>query len=348
MVMAVRKKEVFIMLDKASILIVDDDRDILKLLAFTIQKRGYHVVTVDRGYDALKEIEKHKFNIVLLDLKMPGIDGMETYRRIRRIDPDVTVIMMTAYHEPEILNKALREGVFSVALKPLDIAKMVSLANLKIINVFEDISSDEIMEIAKITGESRFSAKEVIFIPEDPADAVYFLTSGRVRLYQISPEGKEITLAILHPGDIFGEMETLGQSQREVFAEAMDISYVCKIDKKPFEKMIQEKPKVALKLIQVMARRFQQAQSKIEDMAFRDVTGRLSKLILKLAEEFGEHTSKGIKISVKLTHRDIGNMIGVSRETTTSTLNNFKKQRFIDFSRRYITVLDKKGLENLI
>jgi CRP/FNR family transcriptional regulator len=74
----------------------------------------------------------------------------------------------------------------------------------------------------------------------------------------------------------------------------------------------------------------------------------LSKLILKLAEEFGEQTSKGVKISVKLTHRDIGNMIGVSRETTTSTLNNFKKQKFIDFSRRYITVMDRKGLENLI
>ena len=336
------------MVDKASILIVDDDRDILKLLAFTIQKRGYHVVTVDRGYDAIKEVEKNKFNIILLDLKMPGIDGMETYRRIRRIDPDVTVIMMTAYHEADVLNRALREGVFSVALKPLDIAKMVSLANLKIINVFDDISSDEIMELANITTECKFAPKEVIFIPDDPADAVYFLTGGRVRLYQISPEGKEITLAMLQPGDIFGEMETLGQSRREVFAEAMENCYVCKIDKTPFEKLLQENPAVALKLIKVMARRFQQAQSKIEDMAFRDVTGRLSKLILKLMEEFGEKTPRGTRINIKLTHRDIGNMIGVSRETTTSTLNNFKKKKLIDFSRRYITILDEDGLEDLL
>jgi len=97
-----------------------------------------------------------------------------------------------------------------------------------------------------------------------------------------------------------------------------------------------------------MARRFQQAQSKIEDMAFRDVTGRLSKLILKLAEEFGEETARGIRINIKLTHRDIGNMIGVSRETTTSTLNSFKKNKLIDFSRRYITVLNKDGLEGLL
>jgi len=225
---------------------------------------------------------------------------------------------------------------------------MVSLANLKLINVFYDMTSDEISEIAHITTECRFSPKEVIFIPDDPADAVYFLTNGRVRLYQISSEGKEITLGILQPGDIFGEMETLGQSRREVFAEAMDTCYACKIDKKPFEKLLQSKPKLALKLIQVMARRFQQAQSRIEDMAFRDVTGRLSKLILKLADEFGEQTSRGTRICVKLTHRDIGNMIGVSRETTTSTLNNFKKKKLIDFSRRYITILDRKGLDNLV
>jgi CRP/FNR family transcriptional regulator len=336
------------MLTKSCILIVDDDPDILKLLYLTLQKRGYYVVTVGRGIDAIKEVEKNKFNIILLDLKMPGLDGMDTYRRIRLLDSEVTVIIMTGYHDEDVLRQALKEGVFSVALKPLDIAKMVSLANLKLINVFYDMTSDEISEIANITTECKFSPKEVIFIPDDTADAVYFLTNGRVKLYQISSEGKEITLGILQPGDIFGEMETLGQSRREVFAEAMDTCYACKIDKKPFEKMLQEKPKVALKLIQVMARRFQQAQSKIEDMAFRDVTGRLSKLILKLAEEFGEQTSKGVKISVKLTHRDIGNMIGVSRETTTSTLNNFKKQKFIDFSRRYITVMDRKGLENLI
>lgn len=336
------------MLEKASILIVDDDRDILKLLAYTLEKRGYRVITVDRGYSAVKEVEKNKFNIILLDLKMPGMDGMETYRKIRRIDTEVTVIMMTAYHEEEVLNEARKEGVFSVALKPLDIGKMVSLANLKLINVFYDMSSEEITEIAHITNEYKFSPKEVIFIPDDPADAVYFITSGRIRLYQLSPEGKEITLAILQPGDIFGEMETLGKSRREAFAESMDECYVCKIDKKPFEKLLQEKPKIALKLIQVMARRFQQAQSQIEDMAFRDVTGRLSKLILKLMEEFGEKTARGIKINIKLTHRDIGNMIGVSRETTTSTLNGFKKKNLIEFTRRYITVLDKEGLEGLL
>jgi excisionase family DNA binding protein len=103
---------------KKRILVVDDDEPIRKLFKDTLEKSNYHVLTADSGSKALKLVHSWKFNLIFLDLKMSVMDGVETFRRIRRIDKVVPVVIITGYTASEMLQKALKQAPFGVMKKP--------------------------------------------------------------------------------------------------------------------------------------------------------------------------------------------------------------------------------------
>jgi excisionase family DNA binding protein len=103
---------------KKRILIVDDDEPIRRLFKETLEKNNYHVVTSDNGIKALQLIKSWNFDLIFLDLKMPDMDGVETFRRIRRIDKSVSVVIITGYATSDLLQRALKQTPFGVMKKP--------------------------------------------------------------------------------------------------------------------------------------------------------------------------------------------------------------------------------------
>ncbi|MFQ6125652.1 MAG: response regulator [Candidatus Heimdallarchaeota archaeon] len=112
---------------KASILIVDDNASLRKTMAFVLRHKSYVVSTAEDGPEAIARVEKHPFDIIFLDIKMPLMNGVEIYKRIKTIRPDAIVIMMTAYAMEDLVQEALQEGAFGIVYKPLDIERVVTL-----------------------------------------------------------------------------------------------------------------------------------------------------------------------------------------------------------------------------
>jgi len=112
---------------KTSILIVDDDTGMTETLSDILDDKGYDVASCGDGYQAIEMIKKKKFNFALIDIKMPGINGVETFKEVHRINPETKVIMMTAYSVEELVKEALDGGAFNVIHKPLDIQKIVNI-----------------------------------------------------------------------------------------------------------------------------------------------------------------------------------------------------------------------------
>lgn len=107
------------------ILLVDDrveDRSLFKVI---LEKKGYNVVDVETGEDCIRQVKEKRFQIIILDMKLPGMDGMETLKEVKKIRPDVAVIMVTAYSETQILEDAMKFGSFACLKKPVDIPKLV-------------------------------------------------------------------------------------------------------------------------------------------------------------------------------------------------------------------------------
>lgn len=114
------------MTEPARILIVDDDESMNKTMALVLKRKGYDVAISYSGADAIEKVRSHPFDIIFMDIKMPVMDGVETFEKIRAIRPDAVVMMMTAYAVEDLIQKALREGAYGIIYKPLDIEKTLA------------------------------------------------------------------------------------------------------------------------------------------------------------------------------------------------------------------------------
>ncbi len=112
---------------KTDILVVDDLRSMRLTLGGILEDKGHNVVTVEDGYQAIEAVRKSHFDVIFMDIKMPGINGVQTFREVKKIAPKATVIMMTAYSVEDLVKEALEEGAYAVVYKPFDIDRIIAI-----------------------------------------------------------------------------------------------------------------------------------------------------------------------------------------------------------------------------
>jgi CRP-like cAMP-binding protein len=139
---------------------------------------------------------------------------------------------------------------------------------------------------------------------------------------------------------VFGEMSLIGQGMYNSFAEAIEDCTVCKMDRADLERLLIQKPQVALRILEVIGKRLIEVEARLEDIAFKTVAGRLASLLLRLMNEEG-------KTIIGFTHQNLADAIGTYRETTTQTLSKFKAQGLLNTGRKRIEILDPQGLQRI-
>jgi two-component system response regulator HydG len=112
---------------KTNVLVVDDLKSIRLTLGGILEDEGYNVVLAEDGYKAIEAAKRTPFDLVFMDIKMPGINGVQTFREIKKINPEAVVVMMTAYSVEGLVKQALVEGAYAVVYKPFDIDDIVSV-----------------------------------------------------------------------------------------------------------------------------------------------------------------------------------------------------------------------------
>ncbi len=209
---------------------------------------------------------------------------------------------------------------------------------LQMVDIFHGLSKAEMQEMDRTTTMSTCRKGRIFYQPEDTSEVLFILKKGRVQLYRISPGGKKLVVSTIGAGTIFGEMAIIGQRMHNTFAEAVENCLLCVMSRRDVERLILGKPSVALRIMDLMAKRLNEVETRLEDMAFKSIPARLALLLLRLREEQGD-TIYGY------THQDLADAVGTYRETTTQTLNEFKSQNLIDIGRKRIDILDPTGLE---
>jgi len=215
---------------------------------------------------------------------------------------------------------------------------------LKQIDLFSEMTKEEMDRVDEISRMKELRRGEIIYMPEDMSESVYLLKKGRVKISGLSQEGKEVTMDIIGPGEIFGELSLVDKGPRETIAEVLDDALLCVISRNNFEMLIRSKPDLAFKVTALIGSRRRVIESRLEDLVFRDVSARLAKLLLQLTEDYGQVREKGIIVDVKLSQQELANLIGSTRETTSHFLNLFKKKGFIDYDKSKIVILEKDKL----
>lgn len=220
---------------------------------------------------------------------------------------------------------------------------------LKHIDIFQGFDEREIRLLEPYLVHRRFEAREMIFLPGDQGNKVYFLKEGLVKLARLSASGKEMTLAILEPGEVFGEQSFLDGLPRETSAQAMSDVLVCIARREHFQRFVERHPDLSMKISMKMGERVRELEHRLADLVFRDVPGRLASLILRLAEKHGTvHHGQGELIDLRLTHQEIANLIGATRESASISISRLRRQGLIEVDQHRFVVLNRPGLEALL
>lgn len=218
---------------------------------------------------------------------------------------------------------------------------------LKKINVFSELSWRDLQEMKRLTRMVSYRKNEPIYLPGDMSEIVYLLKKGRVKISKISQEGREVTLSILEPGEIFGEVEALNVVPRESMVQALEPVLVCEIQRQDFDRYIQTYPEVGGKIIKLMGGRLRQLETRVGDLVFKSAPARLASLLLELSETMGNCENGSTLLQVRLTHQNLANLIGTSRETVSTLMGQFGHNGLLAQEHRYIRILDKSKLKRV-
>jgi len=219
---------------------------------------------------------------------------------------------------------------------------------LKHINLFSTLSQTELQEIERITRMQEVKKRQPLYLPGDPSNTIYLLKKGRVKIATTAPSGKEVTFDILEPGEIFGELEVLEDAPRHTIAEPLEDVLICALHREDFDPYLRDHPDLTVKLTKLIGLRLRKIQSRVEDLVFRDVPARLAHLLLDLGKSHGVPDGTATRIRAKLTHQEMANLIGCSRETVSTTLGQFRDKGLIRVDNRSLTILDRNGLDRLV
>ncbi len=208
------------------------------------------------------------------------------------------------------------------------------------VNLFNVMCPHKLEDFGLTEGHFKTYRKgETIYFTEDSANTMYLIAKGKVRILNYSEEGDEVVKAILGRGEMFGELALLGEDKRSEIAEAMENeTTVCPVKIEQVHDLMKDNRDFSFKIYKWIGTRIRKMERRIDNLVFKDVRSRLLDFIRELITEKG--TKKGDYLVVEhfYTHKNIANLIGTSRQTVTTTLNELRDEGLIDFDRRTITV----------
>jgi len=184
----------------------------------------------------------------------------------------------------------------------------------------------------------------ILFMEGQETNGTYIVLSGLIKVVKLHKEGREKTLAILRRGDILGEMTLFETTARSAKAEIMEDSSVLFIPNADFKQLLLDIPQLALQVIDILANRLRQTDQQIQELLFFNARGRIICNLLHLAAGHGIEDNNRIKIPLRLTHAELANLVGVSRETVTKVLDDLQKDNLIRITNRQLWLLNTEEL----
>jgi CRP-like cAMP-binding protein len=200
---------------------------------------------------------------------------------------------------------------------------VIDIGMVRRVPIFGDFSDDEAAAVCTTVTDRRYGRHEFIVRESAKGDRFYFITHGSVAVCRILPDGREMILSILKEGDFFGEMSMFDSSLRSASIKTLTDVEVGAISQEDFLELLETKPKLARLFVVALAERLRDANALVAATTSQDIRGRVASLLLNLCDRFGEPDDKGTRIGLRLTHQEMANMIGTTRETVNRILHRF-------------------------
>lgn len=217
---------------------------------------------------------------------------------------------------------------------------MVASGFLQRIPLFRNLSVEELETMRNVFQEREYKKNQVIFVEEDAGRFAYVVKFGELKVIQTSPDGRENILAIHHAGDTFGEMSMIDGKTTPATVVAKEDCRIISISKHHFDTVLMKNPRVILSLLQILCGRLRESWKTIQVLKYNEAGMRIKQLLLNFAKTDGVSRPEGILINLKITHQEISEMVGVSRETVSRAISRFQRQKYLIMDHHRFILLD--------
>jgi len=218
---------------------------------------------------------------------------------------------------------------------------------LSMVDILEPLSPEEIEHLHGQLPDRHLQQGEMLYTPEDRSERLFMLQKGKIRVFRTTPDGRELTLAVVEAGTLFGEMSLTGQQLQGAYTQAIEPSDVSLMLREDLERLVVQKPEVGLKIMYLLSERLRRYETRLEDATMKDVHSRLASIIVMLVESEGVRSGTGYRIPAHHTHQQLGEMIGTNREAVTRAFGVLQDEGVVELRRRLIYVPDLQALQGV-
>lgn len=221
----------------------------------------------------------------------------------------------------------------------------IKIEFLRNIQLFSSLTDEELYQISSKVIVEEFKKNETILHEADTNEFMYIILFGKVKVVQTTEDGKEIILAIHQSDEFFGEISLIDGKTSPATVLATENSLLAFISKKDFYSLLINHRKVLEKLLQILCSQLRESWKRIHILNFKNASQRIKMLFLVLSYDKGKKTPEGVILNIKLTHQDIADMAGLTRETVTRVLNKWQKDLEITILENKFIRLNSKFLQ---
>lgn len=243
---------------------------------------------------------------------------------------------MTSPMETPMASTSVRDDVARLAATPSVERLRTTLAQCV---VFQGLPPDALEDLVRRMTLRSGAAGTELLCPEEADAGLFIVVSGRVRVAVLGDTGREITLAVLKPGEFFGELSAIDGAPSGASVFANSEAQVANLSRAAFEEHLESWPRTARNLMEALARRLRRADETIADLALLDVEERLRRRLVRLAREEGDPMAEGVFLRRRPTQQELANMVGASRETVSRTFTVFVNRGLMELRGRGLMLL---------
>lgn len=347
------------------ILVIEDNDDMRDNIAEILELANYDVKVAENGKVGVDKAKSSNPDLIICDIMMPELDGYGVLYLLSR-DPQtssIPFIFLTAKADKSEQRKGMNLGADDYLTKPFEEMELLSAIegrlqrsekfkadfqpNLEGFSGFID-EAKALEELAKLSENRKSKAykkKETVFYEGDYPNAVFMVTSGKVRTFKMNNEAKEYNTGLYGEGDFIGYMAVLEGGDYVETAEALETSEILRIPKEDFLDLLHKNRDVAARFIKMLAKNVVEKESQLLQLAYDSVRKRVADALVSLYKKYQKEEDGHFKISI--SRSDLASMVGTSPETVIRTLSEFKEEGLITTSGAAIDIEEIDKLANL-
>ncbi len=348
-----------------TILLIEDNLEMRENTSEIMELANYKVITAVNGKDGVQKAKEHLPDLIICDIMMPEMDGYGVLYILSKEPTTCAIpfVFLTAKAEKSEFRKGMNLGADDYVTKPFEEMELLNVieSRLQRSQLFKNGYEQNLTGINSFIGEARglvelnklsenrktriFKKKEIVFYEGDYANAIYFVSSGKVRAYKINEDAKEYSSDLYGPGDFIGYLSILEGDEYKESAEAMEDTEVLKIPKEDFIELLFKNRDVSSSFIKMLAHNVLEKEERLLSLAYDSVRKRVADALINLRKKYSDSIKDDFEIS--MSRNELASLVGTSSETVIRNLSDFKDEKLIEVKGSKIRIVNSVELENL-